>query len=383
MSCTKIHYLKNLATCFLAAVLSSCGGGGGNASNPVPPEPVTPPQPSVGVTKFPDLDWDVEDPEVANVLSVGVNEALDYAFQDNKNTQGVVIVRHGVIIGERYSEDKSQYSLATSWSTGKSFASALIGIALDKGYINSIDESAETYLPEWVGTGKTEITIRSILEMRSGLSSGPGGDANIYSGGINGDQLAFALARVSESPPRSQNWSYSNADSMLLAGILEESTGQNVLDFADKELFSKIGMQADWWTDEQGHAMTYCCIDTTTRDFARFGLLFARNGKWNDEQLISENWVDMSTRVPSNSNNQGYALQWWVNQNAGYFFAAGLHTNNIYVFPELDLVVVRNSTYTKVGSSSIRTGGNYHFTVAPLSWSHSSFLEPIVEAITD
>ena len=69
--------------------------------------------------------------------------------QDNKNTQGVVIVRHGVIIGERYSDDKSQYSLATSWSTGKSFASALIGIALDKGYINSIDESAETYLPEW------------------------------------------------------------------------------------------------------------------------------------------------------------------------------------------------------------------------------------------
>ena len=73
-----------------------------------------------------------------------------------------MIVRHGVIIGERYSEDKSQYSLATSWSTGKFFASA-IGIALDKGYINSIDESAETYLPEWVGTGKTEITIRSIL----------------------------------------------------------------------------------------------------------------------------------------------------------------------------------------------------------------------------
>ena len=134
MSYTKIHYLKILASCFLAVVLSSCGGGGGgNTSSPVPPEPVAPPQPSVGVTKFPDLDWDVEDPEVANVLSVGVNEALDYAFQDNKNTQGVVIVRHGVIIGERYSEDKSQYSLATSWSTGKSFASALIGIALDKG----------------------------------------------------------------------------------------------------------------------------------------------------------------------------------------------------------------------------------------------------------
>ena len=69
----------------------------------------------------------------------------------------------------------------------------------------------------------------------------------------------------------------------------------------------------------------------------------------------------MSTRVPSNTNNQGYALQWWVNQSAGYFFAAGLHTNNIYVFLELDLVVVRNSTYTKVGTSSIRTEGKLPF----------------------
>ena len=71
---------------------------------------------------------------------------------------------------------------------------------------------------------------------------------------------------------------------MLLAGILEEeSTGQNVLDFADKELFSKIGMQADWWTDEQGHAMTYCCIDSTTRDFARFGFCLQEmvNGMMN------------------------------------------------------------------------------------------------------
>ena len=72
---------ENLASCFLAVVLSSCGGGGGNTSSPVTPEPVAPPQPSVGVTKFPDLDWDVEDPEVANVLSVGVNEAWIMPFK--------------------------------------------------------------------------------------------------------------------------------------------------------------------------------------------------------------------------------------------------------------------------------------------------------------
>ena len=378
-----LDIFKAFALIIICSFLASCGGGGGgeNGSSTITIPP-NPPEPAIGTNTYPGISWEVRDPQDAGVSVTGINEALDYAFRTNKNTQGVVIIRHGVIIGERYADDKSDSSLATSWSTGKSFASALIGIALDKGYIASIDESADTYLPEWVGTGKSEVTIRSILEMRSGLGVGSGGDANIYSGGgINGDQLAFALNRNLQSTPRTQNWSYSNADSMLMAGIIEESTGQSVLDFADRELFSKIDMQADWWTDELGHAMTYCCIDTTTRDFARFGLLFARKGKWRDEQLISESWVAESTQVPNGTNNQAYALQWWVNQNDGYFYAAGLHTNNIYVFPQLDLVVVRNSDYAKIGSSSIRTGNNYHSTTPPLSWSNSSFLQPIVNAI--
>jgi CubicO group peptidase (beta-lactamase class C family) len=169
----------------------------------------------------------------------------------------------------------------------------------------------------------------------------------------------------------------------LLAGILEAATGQNVLDYADMHLFSKIGMNADWWTDELGHAMTYCCIDTTTRDFARFGLLYARNGRWGEDQIVSEAWVKESTTVPTGTDNQNYALQWWVNSSAGYFSSQGLNKNNIYIFPELDLVIVRNSLYTKVGSSSIRTGDNYHATLEPLDWSDSEFLSYITDAINN
>jgi CubicO group peptidase (beta-lactamase class C family) len=148
-------------------------------------------------------------------------------------------------------------------------------------------------------------------------------------------------------------------------------------------LFSKIGMNADWWTDELGHAMTYCCIDTTTRDFARFGLLYARNGRWGEDQIVSEAWVKESTTVPTGTDNQNYALQWWVNSSAGYFSSQGLNKNNIYIFPELDLVIVRNSLYTKVGSSSIRTGDNYHATLEPLDWSDSEFLSYITDAINN
>ena len=314
----------------------------------------------------------------------GINQALDYAFSSARNTQGVVIVRHGVIVGERYASGESKESLATSWSTGKSFASALIGIAIDQGYIDSIDVPAENYLAPWVNTDKSEISVRAILEMRTGLAEATDGDANIYtSGGDNGDQLAYALNRTPDTTPRTNNWAYQNTDSMLLAGILEAATGQNVLDYADMHLFSKIGMNGEWWTDELSHAMTYCCIDATTRDFARFGLLYARGGKWLDDQVVSQTWVTESTTVPQGTDNPYYALQWWVEPSYGYFYSAGLHQNNIYVYPQYDLVIVRNSSYEKVGTGTIRSESNYHATLPPLDWSDAEFLTPIINSISD
>jgi CubicO group peptidase (beta-lactamase class C family) len=87
--------------------------------------------------------------------------------------------------------------------------------------------------------------------------------------------------------------------------------------------------------------------------------------------------------VPEGTDNPYYALQWWVEPSSGYFYAAGLHQNNIYVFPDQDLVVVRNSTYTKVGASSIKTAATYHATLAPLNWSDQEFIGHIKDAIID
>ena len=372
--------MKRLLVLLCVFVISSCGGSGSSSVPVQIPQPVanTP-----DTTTYPGVSWDTALPEDVGMSEARIKDALDYAFVSTRNTQGVVIVRHGVIVGERYANNDSKESLATSWSTGKSFASTLIGIAMDQGLIDSIDVPASNYLAPWVSTDKASIAIRAILEMRTGLAEAIGGDANIYSGGTDGDQLTYALNRTPATTPRTNNWAYQNTDSMLLAGILESATGQSVLDFADMHLFSKIGMNADWWTDELGHAMTYCCIDTTTRDFARFGLLFARNGQWSGEQVVSENWVQESTMVPEGTSNQYYALQWWVSPSGGYFYSAGLHQNNIYIFPNLDLVVVRNSLYTKVGSSSIRSGNNYHATVEPLDWSNPEFMSLITDAVVN
>ena len=377
--------MKIFSTLLIAIAMSSCGGSGSPSVPDNTPSPNPAPVDNMPDSNtYPESSWETSDPSDVDMNQAGILDALNYAFESTRNTQGVVIIRHGVIVGERYANGKSKDSLATSWSTGKSFASALVGIAQAQGFIESIDVPAENYLAEWANSDKSEITIRAILEMRTGLSAASRGDANIYTfGGDNGDQLAYALNRIPSTTPRTNNWAYQNTDSMLLAGILESSTGQSVRDYADIQLFSKIGMTADWWTDEAGHAMTYCCIDATTRDFARFGLLFARDGRWNEEQVIPKDWITESITVPSGTSNQYYALQWWVSSSGGYFYSAGLHTNNIYIFPDLDLVVVRNSLYSKIGDSSVRSGGNYHSTLEPGDWNNVEFLSYITNAITN
>ncbi len=374
--------MKQLYLFFILVTLASCGGSDSSSIAADSPVPTTDDLPDTNT--YPGVSWDTYEPADVNISESGLKQALDYAFKSTRNTQGVVIIRHGVIVGERYANDESENSLATSWSTGKSFASALVGIAMDQDYIDSIDVPAENYLAPWVNTDKEEISVRAILEMRTGLSQAADGDANIYaSGGHNGDQLSYALDRTPETTPRTNNWAYQNTDSMLLAGILEAATGQNVRDYADMHLFSKIGMNAEWWTDELGHAMTYCCIDTTTRDFARFGLLYARDGRWLDEKVVSQTWIAESTTVPEGTDNPYYALQWWVEPSYGYFYSAGLHQNNIYVYPQHDLVIVRNSTYTKVGANAIRSESNYHSTLAPSNWSDGDFLTPIINSLSN
>ncbi|MBV32013.1 MAG: hypothetical protein CMK36_01050 [Porticoccaceae bacterium] len=379
---------KKVLICICPILISSCGGGSGgidlneSLSLGSVSKSYAPQLPDSDT--YPGVSWDVRLPSEVNMTESIINQALDYAFSATRNTQGVLIVRHGVIVGERYGVRKSKESTATSWSTAKSFSSALIGIALDQGFIGSIDESASNYLPSWQGTENEDISIRALLEMRSGLQQSRFSDAGIYaSGGYDGDQLAFALDRARSTSPRGRNWAYQNTDSMLLSGIIENATGQDVSNYADINLFSKIGMRADWWVDERGHAMTYCCVDATTRDFARFGLLFVRQGRWRDEQLLSDSWIKESTSVPSDSNKADYALQWWVNETGGYYFSAGLHQNNIYIFPEYDLVVVRNSTYTRQGDARVRTGDNYHLTIPPANWSDSTFLSHITGAILE
>jgi CubicO group peptidase (beta-lactamase class C family) len=359
---------------------------------------------SPSLTTYPTVDWQVSSPDKVNMDSSKVQIALDYAFAQGQNTQGVVVIRHGVIVAEQYAEGSDKASIATSWSTAKSFNSALMGIAIDMGYVSSEEISAAEFIYEWAGNDKKNMTIKNLLQMSSGLveegTSGYGDGAIMYVGvenedGTNDpnrpvDNILYSINR-SVNPSRapwlgaSYNWSYQNADSQVLGEIIERATNSSIYDFAQNVLFSKLGINADWWTDAFGNYMAYCCLDMTTRDFARFGLLYAREGKWNTEQVVSKEWVVKST-APSvwiaESIAFGYGYQWWADNSGDWFFALGSRSNNIYIHPGLDIVVVRNSSLEFVGEGKSRATGAYHNTEFPAAWDHYSFMLPIIESAT-
>ena len=101
------------------------------------------------VNTWPDVSWQVVESALAGMDKSKLDQALDYAFKEDRNTQAVVIVRYGVIVAERYGEGSNYLSKATSWSSGKSVSSALIGIAINKAYIDSVDEKVCKYVSEW------------------------------------------------------------------------------------------------------------------------------------------------------------------------------------------------------------------------------------------
>ena len=242
-----------------------------------------------------------------------MDRLFDLSFNDSA-TQAVVLIKDGYLIGERYADGYQQSSPGTSWSMAKSFYAALIGIAIDRGEIASVDDRVSLYL-DYFNDERAEITIRDLLNMSSGLEMPDHEHEKMF---FSSDHLAYARA-VEVEKPANQKFEYKNVNSMLLADILEKATGEKADVLLRERVFNKIGLtDVTLWRDAAGNPLTYCCVDASARQYSRFGLLFARNGKWEDEQIISEDYVDQTFSMvwddlESTTINQqrGYSLHWW------------------------------------------------------------------------
>lgn len=401
-----------IAAVVLAALAAGCSSGSGDGGAAAPP--TTKPEASTTTSaatvqpgeRVPGEDWVIEEPADEGMDAATLEGARDYAFVDGRNTQGVVVVRNGAIVSEWYADGADADSWTASWSVAKSFSSAVTGIAVEEGAIGGIDDPASAYLTEWKGTDKAAITVEDILHMQSGLQWDedyrPSSleTSDVVQMGLRANELQYAADRPVAVPPGTV-FNYSSGDAMILAGVVEGAVGEPMRDYAAEHLFEPIGMeQADWWEDAEGNTLGYCCLDSTARGFARFGLLYLREGRWGDEQVIPEAWVRTSVENASpQPDDPGYGYMWWLLDDVDgvpddAYAAQGHDGQFIYVIPSLDLVVVRTGTYVKDPGPSTADPNLFGVyppddlvpgkgTKPPDEWDEGAFLRPIVESVQD
>lgn len=269
-----------------------------------------------------------------------------------------VIVKDGVIVDEYYKDGYDQNSVFTLQSTSKSVTSALIGIAIDKGYIPSVNEPISTYFPQILESGseyKSQITIWNLLTHTTGLNASDTANWNEWLASDN--WVNYVLERPATSRPGTV-LSYFTGNTHLLSAIIQQATGKTAYEFGEEYLFDPLDMDSvECSTDPQGISDGGNGFAMNVYDMAKFGELYLNNGNWNGEQIISEQWVKDSTTLQfdRSSGSADYGYQWWVRtfgeNNHPAYFAQGHYGQYIFVVPDLNLVVAITSHYE--GSTSV------------------------------
>jgi CubicO group peptidase (beta-lactamase class C family) len=290
--------------------------------------------------------------------------ALDKLLEST-GTHAFIVIKDGKLLDERYFNGYQRDSVCISRSVAKSFTSALVGIAIDEGYIKSVDDPIVNYLPELKDRGGFDaITIRNLLTMGSGIrytvAEWPWDEDALYFFYPNSREMLLKDTEIVEPPGQSLHYTDYNVG--LLTIILERTTNRSVSNYLQEKIWKPIGMEypATWSLDsyEDGFELTHVALNARAIDFAKFGQLFLDQGNWNGKQIISKRWVTESTAPDPNDHRPwetypqwadagGYYKYFWWGNSGGLddysFEAVGKWGQFIFVAPKAHVVIVRTA----------------------------------------
>lgn len=299
-------------------------------------------------------------------------ERRSEAFLADTDTSALLVLQDGRIRFEQYYLTGGQDVQWTSWSTAKSFISALIGIALDEGFIASIDDPISQYIPAVVGSAYEGVAIRHVLQMSSGAAwnedySDSRSDVNRLGKVMAGEQtLESFVAGIRRANEPGTICQYNSADTQVLGLLLVAATGRSITSYMQEKLMVPLGMESRgyWLLDSAGMELALGGLNLTARDFAKLGELFRLGGCWAGEQIVPKSWIELSTRIDGDHLMPGkpivgghgfpfgYGYQWWIPESdCGEFSAIGVYNQFIYVDPSRDVVIVKLSANRRYGVS--------------------------------
>ena len=342
--------------------------------------------PIYAVQYWPTTIWKTVSPQSLGFSPNPINKMFRFIQKKQFPIDSVVIVKNGYLIGEFYAGDVNENSLSNIYSVTKSFTSALVGIAIDEGYIKNEKQTLGSILSKNLSIKKdprlNEIQLQHLLSMTSGLKTRDNFLSN-WSGIINlknsKNWVDYILSLGTEKKSGEQ-FNYSNGGSHLLAAIVTENTETALEKFAERHLFTHIGItNYKWRKDPQGINHGYSNLKLSARDMAKLGILYLNGGRWGEKQVISSSWVKKSLKTHSYPNKgqfnplklygfNGYGYQWWNSKTVwkadliyrkawgmgknskkhpDYFFALGYQGQYIFILPQLNMVVVFKSRFKK------------------------------------
>lgn len=276
----------------------------------------------------------------ANLMHLFQQTTLEKTLRDNK-TRAFLVIHKDTIIYERYFKGRNEQSYLTSFSMAKSTISSLLGIAIGEGKIPDVHQPITRYLTELDSAVYGKVTIEHLLQHTSGLKFS--GIGKIYYGK---DVLKHSLPKGFLQAPGT-GFRYENANSQLLGIIIERVYQKPIYELWHDKVWSRIGTERPfrWALDSRKHqhAKVFCCLDATARDFARLGRVWMNKGKYKDQNIIPEAWMEtVQQPLISEGAAVNYKYQFWqAPKGYGCFLAAGMFGQMVFMCPERELMIVR------------------------------------------
>jgi CubicO group peptidase (beta-lactamase class C family) len=279
-------------------------------------------------------------------------------YMRTQNTAGLVIVQDGRVRFERYGLGFDAAGRWTSFSVAKSFTSTLVGAAIQDGHIKSLEDKVSQYIPGLRGSAYDEVTVRQLLTMSSGVRwnedyEDPKADVAQFNNATpeaGMDATVSYLRKLPRAHPPGEVWNYNTGETNLIGVLVSSATGKPLAQYLQEKIWHPAGMESEatWLLGRTGHEIAGCCLQASTRDFARFGLFVLANGAAGGQPVVPPYWFAQATRKQKDIGDpgRGYGFQWWTYDD-GSVAAQGIFGQGIYIDPQRRLVIASNSNWTR------------------------------------
>lgn len=308
----------------------------------------------------------VSDTPLENFSFVSRGREYDlYDFVSLNRVSGLLVIKNGNIVFEKYFLGNSEATHWMSMSVVKSMTATLVGAAIKDGYIKSIDDQVTDYLPRFSGSAYDGVTVRQLLQMASGVAwnetyTDPKSDRRrMLDAQI--DQKPGAILDLMAELPRAAEpgtrWNYSTGETHVVGALVRAATGMPVADYLSKKIWARFGMESDasWWLESpDGLEVGGSGLSATLRDYGRFGLFLLHDGVIDGESILPDGWIrESSTPTTINGEETEYGYMLWP-LGGGTYAAIGIFGQFIYVNPNKNLVVAMWGAQSKpVGSDVV------------------------------